>query len=48
MIGETSQGGSGDEISALLVFVSADGQVWRRRWERWVQRGRGADAIYID
>lgn len=46
MIGEMSHGGKGDS-SKVLDFVRADGQVWRRRWERCVQRGRGVDVILV-
>jgi hypothetical protein len=41
-MGVVSQGGSGEE-RRVFVFVRDEGQVWRRRWVRWVQRGRGAD-----
>ena len=46
MIGEMSQGGSGEEMR-VFDFVKAEGQVWRRRWESWVQRGRGAVKICL-
>lgn len=32
IIGETSQGGSG-EARRVFDLVKAEGQVWRRRWE---------------
>jgi hypothetical protein len=47
MIGVVSQGGSGEE-RRVFVFVKAEGQVCRRRWVRWVQRGRGADDIWLE
>lgn len=46
-MGVVSQGGSGEE-RRVFVFVRALGQVCRRRWVRWVQRGRGADCIWLE
>ena len=45
IMGVVSQAGSGEE-RRVFVFVRAEGQVWRRRWLRCVQRGRGADEIW--
>lgn len=42
MMGDTSHSGKGEARSVLLL-VSGDGHVWRRRWDSWVQRGSGAD-----
>lgn len=47
IIGVVSQGGSGVGERRVFVFVKVEGQVWRRRWVSWVQRGAGADVICL-